>query len=207
MKRIVAASALCVLSLGAAAQGQVNIICSVQAEWCNMISTVYARTTGVKVNVSLKGSGEALAQHLRQPLVILGLRQVQPQEVQQPGEPVELLRRRPLGQLDLVEAGADQVAVLGVAEVVARDADDAAAARQAAMAKRLEQRRHQFAPCQIASAAEEDEVKTHFGDCNLVSSLEPNARGLGVNTMTGVSPMPDEQLPSLCWNSVTRETS
>ena len=40
----------------------VNIICSVQAEWCNMIQTVYARTTGVKVNMSLKGSGEALAQ-------------------------------------------------------------------------------------------------------------------------------------------------
>ena len=41
---------------------QVNIICSVQAEWCSMISTVYARTTGVKVNLSMKGSGEALAQ-------------------------------------------------------------------------------------------------------------------------------------------------
>lgn len=47
---------------GAMAQGQVNIICSVQAEWCSMLSTVYARTTGVKVNMSLKGSGEALAQ-------------------------------------------------------------------------------------------------------------------------------------------------
>ena len=35
--------------------GQVNIICSVQAEWCNLIQTVYARTTGVKVNMSLKG--------------------------------------------------------------------------------------------------------------------------------------------------------
>ncbi len=42
--------------------GQVNIICSVQAEWCNLIQAVYARTTGVKVNLSLKGSGEALAQ-------------------------------------------------------------------------------------------------------------------------------------------------
>ena len=41
---------------------QVNVICSVQAEWCNMISTVYARTTGTKINVTLKGSGEALAQ-------------------------------------------------------------------------------------------------------------------------------------------------
>lgn len=42
--------------------GQVNVICSVQAEWCNMIQTVFAKTTGVKVNMSLKGSGEALAQ-------------------------------------------------------------------------------------------------------------------------------------------------
>ncbi len=41
---------------------QVNIICSVQAEWCNLMQTVYARTTGVKVNMSLKGSDEALAQ-------------------------------------------------------------------------------------------------------------------------------------------------
>lgn len=56
----------CLLATGAIAQaqeaGQLNIICSVQAEWCNMIQTVYARTTGVKVNMSLKGSGEALAQ-------------------------------------------------------------------------------------------------------------------------------------------------
>jgi len=42
--------------------GQINVICSVQAEWCNMIQTVFAKTTGVKVNMSLKGSGEALAQ-------------------------------------------------------------------------------------------------------------------------------------------------
>jgi iron(III) transport system substrate-binding protein len=42
--------------------GQVNVICSVQAEWCNMIQTVFARTTGIKVNMSLKGSGESLAQ-------------------------------------------------------------------------------------------------------------------------------------------------
>jgi iron(III) transport system substrate-binding protein len=42
--------------------GQVNVICSVQAEWCNMIQTVFAKSTGIKVNMSLKGSGEALAQ-------------------------------------------------------------------------------------------------------------------------------------------------
>ena len=45
-----------------AQQGQVNVICSVQAEWCNMIQTVFAKSTGIKVNMSLKGSGEALAQ-------------------------------------------------------------------------------------------------------------------------------------------------
>ena len=42
--------------------GQLNVICSVQAEWCNMIQTVFAKTTGIKVNMALKGSGEALAQ-------------------------------------------------------------------------------------------------------------------------------------------------
>ena len=62
MKKQLWTALLAFSSLGAWADGQVNIICSVQAEWCNMISTVYARTTGVKVNLSLKGSGEALAQ-------------------------------------------------------------------------------------------------------------------------------------------------
>jgi iron(III) transport system substrate-binding protein len=60
-----ALASLALLCAGAAqAQdgGQINVICSVQAEWCNMIQTVFARTTGIKVNMSLKGSGEALAQ-------------------------------------------------------------------------------------------------------------------------------------------------
>jgi iron(III) transport system substrate-binding protein len=61
MKRSLLLAALCAAAPAAFAQ-QVNVICSVQAEWCNMLSTVYARTTGVKVNMSLKGSGEALAQ-------------------------------------------------------------------------------------------------------------------------------------------------
>ena len=62
MKKYWAAIALAASSLGAMAQSQVNIICSVQAEWCNMIGTVYGKTTGTKVNISMKGSGEALAQ-------------------------------------------------------------------------------------------------------------------------------------------------
>ena len=53
---------LATLAGAASAQGQVNVLCSVQAEWCTMLATVYTRTTGTKVNVSQKGSGEALAQ-------------------------------------------------------------------------------------------------------------------------------------------------
>jgi len=60
-KRILSLALLAAVSSGAAAQ-QVNVICSAQADWCNMIATVYARTTGVKINLALKGSGEALAQ-------------------------------------------------------------------------------------------------------------------------------------------------
>jgi iron(III) transport system substrate-binding protein len=61
-------AALLLGALGVAApaamaqQGQVNIICSVQADWCNLIQTVFAKSTGIKVNMTLKGSGEALAQ-------------------------------------------------------------------------------------------------------------------------------------------------
>src|SRR5688572_8896822 len=62
MQKAVAGIALALFTGAAAAQGQVNVICSVQAEWCNMLSTVYARTTGTKVSVVVKGSGEALAQ-------------------------------------------------------------------------------------------------------------------------------------------------
>ena len=63
-KTLLPAALLAALSLPVAAQQaqQVNVICSVQADWCNMIQTVFAKTTGIKVNMSLKGSGEALAQ-------------------------------------------------------------------------------------------------------------------------------------------------
>src|SRR5437879_3722320 len=62
MRNLLCGIGLAALSAAACAQGQVNVICSVQAEWCNMISTVYARTSGVKVNMSLRSTGEALAQ-------------------------------------------------------------------------------------------------------------------------------------------------
>lgn len=60
-----AAPLLLAMGMSAFAQdSEVNIICSVQAEWCNLIQTTYARTSGTKVNMTLKGSGEALAQIL-----------------------------------------------------------------------------------------------------------------------------------------------
>ena len=63
-RRPLALAAALLLSTGVQAQdgSSLNIICSVQAEWCNMIQTVFAKTSGIKVNMSLKGSGEALAQ-------------------------------------------------------------------------------------------------------------------------------------------------
>ena len=68
LRRVLGALAPCLalccalLAGGARAQGQINVICSVQAEWCSTLATIYARTTGVKVNMLLKGSGEAYAQ-------------------------------------------------------------------------------------------------------------------------------------------------
>ena len=62
MRAWMVGGALVAAAVGAHAQGQVNVICSVQAEWCNTMATVYTKTTGTKVNITQKGSGEALAQ-------------------------------------------------------------------------------------------------------------------------------------------------
>ena len=57
--RLVADSAVALVTAFAAGiaqaqdAGQLNVICSVQAEWCNLIQTVFAKTTGIKVNISL----------------------------------------------------------------------------------------------------------------------------------------------------------
>jgi iron(III) transport system substrate-binding protein len=59
-----AAAALFGLPNAHAQDNEINVICSVQAEWCNLIQTTYAKTSGVKVNMTLKGTGEALAQIL-----------------------------------------------------------------------------------------------------------------------------------------------
>jgi iron(III) transport system substrate-binding protein len=45
-----------------AQESRLNVICSAAAEWCNLAQTTFAKTTGIKVNMVQKGSGEALAQ-------------------------------------------------------------------------------------------------------------------------------------------------
>src|SRR5712692_3773907 len=60
---VVAALAVLLLLPGhAAAQGSLNVYCSVQIEWCQAIATEFQRHAGVKVAVTQKGSGETLAQ-------------------------------------------------------------------------------------------------------------------------------------------------
>ncbi len=46
----------------ARAQGQINLYCSVQVEWCQAMVTAFQRDTGITVNMTQKGSGETLAQ-------------------------------------------------------------------------------------------------------------------------------------------------
>ena len=62
MIRTIAVLLIALPAIAAAQDAQVNVICSVQAEWCDMLKTVFAKSTGVKVNMVQKGSGEALAQ-------------------------------------------------------------------------------------------------------------------------------------------------
>ncbi|MGE0724584.1 MAG: ABC transporter substrate-binding protein [Alphaproteobacteria bacterium] len=49
-------------ALPAAAQGTLNLYCSVQVEWCQAIATNFEKATGVKVAMTQKGSGETFAQ-------------------------------------------------------------------------------------------------------------------------------------------------
>lgn len=58
----IAAGALFALAGGAQAQGQLNLYCSVQVEWCQAIATNFQKATNITVNMTQKGSGESLAQ-------------------------------------------------------------------------------------------------------------------------------------------------
>jgi len=62
-KAFLATPLLLALGFPAFAQdSEVNIICSAQADWCNLMQTTFTKSSGIKVNMTLKGSGEALAQ-------------------------------------------------------------------------------------------------------------------------------------------------
>jgi iron(III) transport system substrate-binding protein len=45
-----------------ASSQQLNVVCSVQAEWCTAVANEFQRETGIKVALVLKGSGESMAQ-------------------------------------------------------------------------------------------------------------------------------------------------
>jgi iron(III) transport system substrate-binding protein len=49
-------------ALPALAQQQVNVLCPMAAEWCNMAASEFEKATGIKVALTLKGSGESFAQ-------------------------------------------------------------------------------------------------------------------------------------------------
>jgi len=54
--------AMAMLAAPAFAQSQLNVICPVQAEWCNLAAIEFEKETGIKVGMTLKGSGESFAQ-------------------------------------------------------------------------------------------------------------------------------------------------
>lgn len=60
--RITLAAALFAAASGPAWAQQLNVICPVQAEWCALAATEFEKETGIKVGMTLKGSGESFAQ-------------------------------------------------------------------------------------------------------------------------------------------------
>ena len=63
LSSVVLLAAMCLATPAATlAQGTLNVYCSVQAEWCQGIANEFQRQTGVRVALTLKGSGETLAQ-------------------------------------------------------------------------------------------------------------------------------------------------
>lgn len=62
MKRTLLALIALSLAPAALAQSQLNIICSMQADWCNSAKAEFEKATGIRVNMSLKSSGETYAQ-------------------------------------------------------------------------------------------------------------------------------------------------
>jgi iron(III) transport system substrate-binding protein len=65
LRRHFVAATVAATALGAApafAQSALNVICPVQAEWCNLAAVEFEKETGIRVAMTLKGSGESYAQ-------------------------------------------------------------------------------------------------------------------------------------------------
>ncbi len=60
--RWLVALACAAAAAAAHAQGQVNVLCSVPMPWCEAIAAQFTRDTGIKVGLSQKAAGEAMAQ-------------------------------------------------------------------------------------------------------------------------------------------------
>ena len=61
-KLLPAAALLAVLAPPAHAQGELTLYCSVLAEWCEIAKTEFEKSSGVKVLMTVKSTGESLAQ-------------------------------------------------------------------------------------------------------------------------------------------------
>jgi iron(III) transport system substrate-binding protein len=59
---LLAASATLLFAQAAQAQGNLTLYCSVQEEWCRAMVTAFERSTGIKVAMTRKSSGETYAQ-------------------------------------------------------------------------------------------------------------------------------------------------
>ena len=105
--------------------------------------------------------GGSLLQPGRQSGVVSRVGQVHAQIAEHLGKARELLFGGAFGQLDAVKARFDERPVLFVRQIVARHAHDATVRRERAVAKSLEQGRHDFSPGQVAGAAKQDQVKAH----------------------------------------------
>ena len=65
--RSIAAGALalaiaCASAQPARAQAPLTVYCSVLADWCQLMAVEFEKKTGIRTNISQKGSGETLAQ-------------------------------------------------------------------------------------------------------------------------------------------------
>src|SRR5213596_2735631 len=60
--RMLLALVVTLFASAAVAQGQLNIVCSVQAPWCEAVANAFQKDTGIKVSFTQKSAGEAMAQ-------------------------------------------------------------------------------------------------------------------------------------------------